>query len=402
MKFLSALFASAALATAQTVMPPFHTSLSIDDLGFLGVSSAFSGTAFRYDNANVLLFGEYQTGRIDALPITRDGQGHPIGFGARSPHAVVSGPGGGLAYGPGNVLFYAAFPSNQLGQVRPGSGVENRLIDLAPFGIGTNGPVGACAFVPAGRPGAGRFKVATYVSDLWYDVTLAPDGMGTYSITGVGPAIGLGGSLQGIAYPPATMPMIGNNCVLVCEYYQNVISVFSTDANGNPIPASRQVLVENIYRPVGGAVDPVSGDIVFGSDNGNLYVLSGRGRCGQITPFGAGAPGTNGVPTFSVQGCARIGETLTMQIGNGRPGAFGLFGFGFFPGGGYYANVPILSSFDASLGHFLSAAGTWSWNWQVPVNGAVGLLHLYVQAGYLDPMAPAGVSATSGVDLYLR
>ena len=35
----------------------------------------------------------------------------------------------------------------------------NRIIDLAPFGVTSS--VGTCAFVPAGRSGASRFKVAS-------------------------------------------------------------------------------------------------------------------------------------------------------------------------------------------------------------------------------------------------
>jgi len=62
--------------------------------------------------------------------------------------------------------------------------VADRVIDLAPLGISTS--VGTCAFVPQGRPGAGRFKLANYAASEWFDVTVAPDGNGTYSIAAVG------------------------------------------------------------------------------------------------------------------------------------------------------------------------------------------------------------------------
>ena len=42
----------------------------------------------------------------------------------------------------------------RLGQIRPGSTTVDRVDDLGPLGVGTS--VGACAFVPPGRPGAGR------------------------------------------------------------------------------------------------------------------------------------------------------------------------------------------------------------------------------------------------------
>lgn len=401
MKILLASLVTLATAAAQTVMPPFDATLSIDRLGVLGTNAYYGGTAFRAGNSNVLLFGEYQSDRVDAFPVVRDALGHPISVGARTTYATVSGPDGSLAYGPNNVLFYTVYPSNELGQMRANSVTENKLVDLSTL-LGSSGSVGACAFVPAGRSGAGRLKIAVYGSNEWHDLTIAADGTGTYDVTAAGAAIPLTGGPEGIAYPPATMPTIGSNCVLVCEWSQNVIAVYTTNSNGDPIPASRQVLVANIVGPSGGAVDPVSGDIVFGSSAGYLYVLRGVASCGQISAFGSGAPGQYGVPTLTITGCARIGHTLTMQVGNARPGCFGLLGFGFYPGGGYYANVPILSSFDASIAHFVAANGTWSMQWPVPVLDCVGLMHLYLQSGYLDAAAPAGVSATGGVDLYLH
>lgn len=385
----------AAAAAAQSVLPPFNLHYTAVDLGPMPGVSDYGGITFHHADPNVLLVSAYNSGTIVAVQLVRDAQGRITGFGSSSTVATVGGNDGGLAYGPGNVLFFTWYSANQLGQLKPGSTTADKYVDLQQHGIVN--AVGTCAFVPAGRAGAGRFKIATYSSSQWFDVALVPDGNGTFDLGTVTMAEQIEGGPEGILYPPATAPLLGDK-VLIAEWNQGMFA-YQTDANGDPIHATRAPFLQNLAGNAGGAIDPITGDWLFTGIGGVLAAIRGGAACGTIASYGAATPGAGVAPTLTATGCPRLGDQFTMVV-QGRPGAFGTFTMGSARANWSVYGVTILTNLDAAITHQLDGQGRLVVPFPIPATAAFGNIHVYFQAGYLEPTG--GFSATAGLDVWIR
>lgn len=388
---------SSALCTAQSVHPPFNDHYHAVDLGQIPGVYNYGGTCFVPGDPNTLLVSAYGSGRIAAVRLLRDASGAITGFGQTTTHATVGGNDGGLAFGPGNVLFFTWYGQNRLGQILPGNTTADRVDDLRPLGTGSS--VGTCAFVPAGRAGAGRFKVATYSSDQWYDVTLSPDGNGTFAPAPFGAPVQMQGGPEGILYPPVSAPLLGNS-VLVCEWDAG-ITAYQTDNNGDPIPSTRQMVLSGAPANGGGAIDPITGDFLFTFAGGHLLAMRAGTICGTFTSYGPATPGATLTPTLTATGCPRLSQSFTLLV-QGQPQAFGALGMGTFSASWNIEGVTVLTNMIVSFSHQLDAQGRLVVPITIPNSAAWGDLHLYFQAGYLDPGSATGFSATRGLDVWIR
>ncbi len=394
---LASVLGLSASAPAQSVLPPFNTYYQAVDLGQMPQVHNYGGLCFAPGDADTLLVSAYGSGRIAAVSLQRDGSGRIVGFGATTTRATVGGNDGGLAVGPGGVLLFTWYGANRLGQVLPTSIVADRVDDLGPLGVGTS--VGSCGFVPTGRAGAGRFKLTSYASSEWFDVVLTPDGNGTFAPTITAPPVQIQGGPEGILYPPATSPLLGD-CVLVCEWNAG-ITAYRTDGNGDPLPNSRQMVITGVGANGGGAIDPITGDFLFTAGGGHLVAMQLGATCGTITNYGQATAGANLTPTLTAVGCARLGQTFTMTV-QGEPNALGAFAMGTFPANWQIAGVDVLTNMTVSISHRLDAQGRLVVPFAVPPVAAFGDLHLYFQAGYFSPGSNTGFSATSGLDVWIR
>jgi hypothetical protein len=395
--FLFPSFLLTAAAMAQSVLPPFDTAFHVDNLGPISGVASYGGTAFLAGNPNVLLVSPWPATEISAVPLVRNGQGHITGFGAAVPVIAVGGTDGGLAYGPNQVLFSTWFGNNRLNQIKPGSIATDRFDDLGPLGV--NSSVGACTFVPAGLPGAGGLKVCSWSSGEFFDVPLTPDGTGTFTPGLASAPIPLPYDIEGLVYAPANVPVLGGR-LLACEWGQGNIAAFQIDANGDPLPATRQVVVGGAAAPGGGAFDPVSGDFVFLSNYGLLALRTGA-VCGTFTHYGVASPGVAGTPTLSGSGCARIGQTITFGMG-GVVNGIGILAAGSYPLNYVFDGLTILQTLEASVTVFLGPSGSTSLPLTIPVNPYLGHSHLYLQCAFFDASTQSGLIASDGIDLLMR
>ena len=236
------------VATAQTVQAPYDAFYSAFDLGAVpGVPTRYGGVNFALGNVNQLILGgdaNTAAGGLYLVNLTRDTDGHITGFSGNA-SLIASAPynDGGVAYGPGNVLFMSRWPVNELGQYKPGSTVPDKVIDIAALG-GENSHA-AINFVPSGFSGAGRMKLLSWSGGQWADAQYAPDGFGTYSITGLTilPDSRLVTGPEGFFYVPRSSPGFANPSMIVAEYSYNDIAAYEVDSNGDPIPSTRQVFL---------------------------------------------------------------------------------------------------------------------------------------------------------------
>jgi hypothetical protein len=395
---LASLTSLAPPLAAQSVLPPFNAAWTFFDLGATGANDYF-GTAFVPGAPNTLLVGTYGSGRIDALPLTRDVAGRIVGFGALTAVTTLGSgaPDGGLAFGPGNVLFFTEYPANRLGQLLPNSTTVNRTDDLTPLGV--PGSVGACTFVPAGLPGAGRFKIGSWSGGTVHDVALTPDGNGTFAPT-VGAGVPVASGPEGMVYALANAPLLGGQ-LLIAEWSTGELAAYQVDGIGNPLPATRQTVVNALSGPGGGAVDPLTGDIVFSDDRGHLLLLRATVVCGTWTQYGPASPGAGGTPTLLGLGCPRIGNTVTLAAHH-VPNAVGVLALGELAINAPFGNVTVLQSLDVSVVHVLDGSGNWSLPLALPAFGGVGNRSWFFQVAYLDNTTSSGFAASAGLDMFVR
>ncbi|MCP3962133.1 MAG: DUF11 domain-containing protein [bacterium] len=253
-----------------TIQAPYCGDYSVADPGFpSGVSFSYAGPLFLPPGSDTLLVGggaESASGAIYSIPVTRDAFGHIDGFGGSATQwSTAPTIEGSLALhptaGPPAVVFFAQWPTNRLGQIKDGSTVPDKEIDLGPFGVASSSA--GVQFVPAGFPGAGQLKLVSWSGGQWYDLALSPDGSGTFDVTSATLRVTLGGGPLGMTYVPAGSPQFPNPSVLVADWSFGRISAYEVDANGDPILATRADFATGLGAAAGGAFDEVSGDFVF-------------------------------------------------------------------------------------------------------------------------------------------
>lgn len=278
---VSALIVSPGTVHAQTLVSPYDTNYTLFDLGSVaGVPASYGGLAFLAGDSNTLLIGgdaNDPLGAIYSIAVVRDSGGHITGFsGTASMFADAPNNDGGLAYGPGGVLFYTRYSDNEIGQIKPGSSTTDRVIDLTPLGV--NSSVGGLVFVPAGFPGAGQLKIASYSSDDWYSAGVTSDGTGTYNIVSVTLETTLPGvGPEGFVYVPSGSPDFPPNSLLLSEYGSDVVATYEVDANGDPINATRAEFVTDLTGAEGAVIDPLTGDFLFSTYGGGDRVIRVEG-----------------------------------------------------------------------------------------------------------------------------
>ena len=172
---------------AQTVNPTFAGSYTLTNIGTpSGVATSFGGLTLKAGDNNTLLLGgaaAKAAGRIYEVPLTRDGSNHITAVGTAGTSYAAPSIDGGLAYGPGGVLFAAAFndtdavsQTNQIYQYKPGSTTIDKTIKLNTIGIPNQ--TGGIQFTPSGTAVTINFTTGTH-----HSVTLTADGLGTYTDT---------------------------------------------------------------------------------------------------------------------------------------------------------------------------------------------------------------------------
>lgn len=178
---------------------------------------------------------------------------------------------GGIAFSSDGVVFVTTYSNNHLLQFLPGSTTPDLDINLNTLGVASS--VGTCQFVPAGFPGAGKFKLASYNASQWYDVDLVQNAAGTYDIAAVTATVNPGGGPEGIVYISGGNPGFSIDSVLVSEYSAGAVRAYDIDANGDPIPTSRREFITGLAGAEGAVIDPVTGDFLFSTFGGGNKVI---------------------------------------------------------------------------------------------------------------------------------
>ena len=286
--------ASTAMAV-PTMAPAFAGSYTISSLGSVpDVPPLYGGIQFAAGDPNTLIIGGFSNtalGAFYSVGLVRDASNHITGFsGAATLFAEGAFNDGGLEYGPGGVLFYTRFPTNELGQIEPGSATTDRVIDLTALGVGSS--VGALGFVPAGQPGAGQLKIVSYDTGEWYSVVLSPDASGTYDVVSVTLEVDLGYATadpEGFVYVPFGSPVFVTPSILMSEYLSGNVGTWQVDSNGDPILGTRADFIFGLEGAEGALIDPLTGDFLFSTFGGGdqVFVVQGFVAPGPVPEPGS-------------------------------------------------------------------------------------------------------------------
>lgn len=273
----------------------------------------------------------------------RDVDGHITGFG--SPFGYPEAPyiDGGLAIGPGGVIFYSRYdpPNVGFGQIllsAPASDpiLASKVVDLAPLGV--NHSPGGLNFVPPGFPGEGSLKLTSYSDGDWYEIGLAPASDGTYDATSASLRADLPDGMESFVFVPPALPGFGtNHSVLINHYNDSSIATYELDGNGDPVLDTRRTFLTGIDGPDGAAFDPVSGDLIISDYSFNrVYRISGFPAPPEPTPYVkgdnncdgkvdaldalAGLRHVAGLDPNQPEDCHALGQPVgTAPLGNGLP-----------------------------------------------------------------------------------
>ncbi|MBU6400948.1 MAG: choice-of-anchor D domain-containing protein, partial [Verrucomicrobia bacterium] len=278
-------------AFSQSMAPAFSSSYHVVVLGAVtNLAGPYGGLIFSATDPDQLLIGGASAtagGQLYAVPVQRDASGHIVGFqGPATVRASAPFNDGGLAYASNGVLLVAQ-STNAVGELKPGSTALDFVVGLHALGV-TNSP-GGLNFVPAGFPGAGGLKILSSADAEFYGATSGPDGNGTLAISGVRSEAQLPYyaaffstySRQPEAFlylPPGQPGFTDYTTLLVCEtdsgsgmIGSGVVAAYQLDANGAPVPATRQAFVTGV-EPKGIAMDPLTGDLLISSYSPSLFI----------------------------------------------------------------------------------------------------------------------------------
>ncbi len=297
------------LTAAPTVQAAFSGSYTFFDIGAVpGLPTPYGGLVILPSDPNTLIIGggaNASGGRLYSITVTRDGSNHITGYtGTAALYGWGAFNDGGVIFGPGGVLFVAQYSVNKIGQLKPGA-PPNQLaydkdVDLSAVGIGASGDsVGSLNFVPAGFPGAGQLKIWTYSDGNWYTASFSADGSGTYDITSGTLNVTTDVGPEGFIFIPPGSPVFPANSILVSEYGNDQVATYTLDVSGNPVVASRQLVIDGLSGAEGAAIDPLTGDFLFSTFGGGDSVsrLQGFAIPATSTPTGPTSTPTATVPT---------------------------------------------------------------------------------------------------------
>jgi hypothetical protein len=127
-------------AAGVVIQPLYSNGYVACALGTLkGLPAAIGAITFKDGDPNTLLVATYtetSPAAIYSVPVHRDADNHILDF-SNSGTYFASAPyvSTGMAYGPENLLFYSRWPVNELGEIKPGSALTDKIIGLSALGV---------------------------------------------------------------------------------------------------------------------------------------------------------------------------------------------------------------------------------------------------------------------------
>ena len=72
-------------------------------------------------------------------------------------------------------------------------------------------------------------------------------------------------------------PEVDDGGILIAEYESGSLSIYDMDGDGDPIPGTRRLFVQDLDYPAGTTFDPQTGDLLFCTAGGTDRITAIRG-----------------------------------------------------------------------------------------------------------------------------
>ena len=301
--------------TAQTLEPPFDSDFSLLDLGPVpGLPESFGGLFILPGEPNTLYISgnaNESNGALYSIGLVRDGAGLITGFsGSATQVAPAPFNDGGIGPDPGGLISFVQWPENAYGQIDLSSGTVVNTIDLDPLGIVSASTT--LGFIPAGFPGAGGMRIASWSGGEYYVVDFSVGGGGIISISSATQVTTLPGGPTGLAYVPQGSAQFPNPSFLLSEFSDDSVAAYEMDAQGDPVLASRRVFISNLSGALGAAIDPETGSFLFSTFGGGDRVLVVSG--GFVAPPPPQPPAPPGEGNTNAEPIPTLGGWFTLLM----------------------------------------------------------------------------------------
>lgn len=263
------------------LQPPFDSAFDCVDFGNLPeVPTRWGGLVVDPQDPNMLILGgsaNTADGRLYKVALARDAACNIVGYQSTTvvDYAEAANNDGGVAFGPGGVLFLSRWPLNEIGQILPGANATSRIIDLDDLAV-VSSP-GGLNFVPDGFSSAGDLKIVSWSGGQFYTLGLNDTADGTFDIPSAVQETQLQGGPEGFAYVSGDNVGFNTDSMVVSEFSANTVSVYEVDADANPILETRREMLTGLNGAEGAAIDPLTGDYLFSTFGGGDRVVAVRG-----------------------------------------------------------------------------------------------------------------------------
>jgi hypothetical protein len=272
-------------SSGELLTPPFSHDYELVNLGSApGVPAPYGGLTLEAGNPNVLLLGghaheQFSDGGIYAVDLTRGAGGHITGFsGQASLFASAPYIDGGLAYGPGGILFYSIRDNSwglndAIGEIKPGSSSPDKIVSNL-FALSEGGGLGFAN-------GGSTIRLTNFGSGAFVSAPLIADGTGTFGIGTITEASnGPLGHPEGFVTVPPGSPGFGLHGGMLMARWEfrgdSGITAYDLDGNGNPVvPYTERTFITGLSAPNGAFVDPITGDVLLSTNDGYLFEVRG-------------------------------------------------------------------------------------------------------------------------------
>jgi hypothetical protein len=257
----------------------FYKTYELGQVPGIPQSSRLGGCVISHQDPNVLLVAgesEDPTGKIYAIQVVRGDCNHIVGFtGMASVVANTPYVDANLAYLESGLLFYTAWPVNQISQLLPNTMVPAVTTDMNALGVENS--VSGIGFVPPSFADPGGMRVLTWSGGKWYHLDRTPNGE-TFNLGNAQQTAVLPNGPGGFAYIPSGSPGFTVDHLIVSEWSTDTVGVYEVDEQGDPLPATRKDFFTKFPRPWGAYFEPLTGDFIFltwGAGMDRVYIVQG-------------------------------------------------------------------------------------------------------------------------------
>lgn len=257
----------------------FYKTFELGAVPGVAPGARLGGCVISNEDPNVLLVAaesEAPSGKIYSIEVIRGNCNHIVGYkGVAKVIANTPYVDANLVLIKSGLMFYTAWPVNQISQLLPGQMAPAQTANLGPLGVESS--VSGLGFVPPGYVDAGDMRILTWSGGKWYHLDRAPNGE-LFTLSNPKLTATIPNGPGGFAYVPSGSPGFMTDHVMVSEWSVNKVGVYEIDAAGDPKMATRKDFYTKFPLPWGAYFEPLTGDFMFltwGVGTDKIYIVQG-------------------------------------------------------------------------------------------------------------------------------